>query len=39
MDRLFEIRQQAVYKFAAYGDFFSFQDKGSFLPLDRFYKI
>jgi hypothetical protein len=37
--RLFVIRQQAVYQFVAYGDFSSFEDEGSFLPLNRLHKI
>jgi hypothetical protein len=37
--RLFVIRQQAVYQFVAYGHFSSFEDEGSFLPLDRLHKI
>jgi hypothetical protein len=32
-------RQQAVYQFVAYGHFSSFEDEGSFLPLDRLHKI
>jgi hypothetical protein len=36
--RLFVIRQQAVYQFVAYGHFSSFEDEGSFLPLNRFQK-
>jgi len=37
--RFFVIRQQAVYQFVAYGHFSSFEDEGSFLPLDRLHKI
>lgn len=37
--RLFVIRQQAVYQFVAYGHFSSFEDEGSFLPLNRLHKI
>jgi hypothetical protein len=37
--RLFVIRQQAVYQFVAYGHFSSFENFGSFLPLDRLHKI
>jgi hypothetical protein len=33
--RLFVIHQQAVYQFIAYRHFSSFEDGGSFLPLDR----
>ncbi len=36
---LFVICQQAVYQFVAYGHFSFFDDEGSFLPLDRLYKI
>ncbi len=36
--RLFVIRQKAVYQFVAYGHFSSFEDEGSFLPLNRFQK-
>jgi hypothetical protein len=32
-------RQQEVYQFVAYGHFSSFEDEGSFLPLDRLHKI
>ena len=37
--RFFVIRQQAVYQFVAYGHFSSFENFGSFLPLDRLHKI
>jgi hypothetical protein len=37
--RFFVIRQKAVYEFVAYGHFSSFEDEGSFLPLDRLHKI
>lgn len=37
--RLFVIRQQAVYQFVVYGHFSSFEDHGSFLPLNRLHKI
>ena len=37
--RLFVIRQQAVYQFVAYGHFSSFENIGSYLPLDRLHKI
>ncbi len=37
--RLFVIRQQAVYQFVAYVHFSSFENFGSFLPLNRLHKI
>jgi len=35
----FVIRLQAVYQFVAYGHFTSFENFGSFLPLNRLHKI
>jgi hypothetical protein len=37
--RLFVIRQQAIYQFVVYGHFSSFENFGSFLPLNRLHKI
>ena len=36
--RLFVIRQQAVYQFVAYGHFSSFENTGSYLPLEIYKK-
>ena len=36
--RIFVIRQQAVYQFVAYGHFSSFENTGSYLPLDVYTK-
>ena len=36
---LLVIHQQAVYQFVVYGHFSSFENFGSFLPLDRLHKI
>jgi hypothetical protein len=37
--RFFVIHQQAVYQFVAYGHFSSFENFGSFLPLNRLHEI